>query len=278
MPLDDAKDPYAVPPGLAERIDALDLRQNIRELIDDGYTVIQDPAALAIADEVREAILRLVPMTPEDKARSRFTLLDLDPVFAKAITVPRLLALKEFLVGKGAVFSQLTGSIRRKGPGALGLHADNSWFPTPFPDWELTCTACFVTDEFTQEGGCTLVIPGSHKLKSHPPADRRESLEGAVPIVAPKGSIALWDGSVWHGNYPRQIEGERVVAHLTYCRLGLQPIETYDHLDEAWFEGKHEELPTLLGRHNFLGRRHGWKENDRELLGQTYRDVHGRGY
>ncbi|WP_374575590.1 phytanoyl-CoA dioxygenase family protein [Phenylobacterium sp.] len=263
---------------MAAKIAALGLEQNVKDLIDDGYTIIQDPHAHAIADEVREAIIRCVPAPPEAKAPTRFTLLDQDPAFAKAITTPKLLVLVEFLLGRGALFSQLSGSRRRQGPTSLGLHADNSWFPEPFPAWELMCTACFVTDEFTRESGATLVIPGTHKLKRHPPRDVRENLEGAVPIVAPKGSICLWDGSLWHGNYPRTDPGERIVLHMTYTRLGIQPIETYDHLDADWFAGKDEALPTLLGRHNFLGRRHGWKQNDRELLKETYDQVHGPGF
>jgi hypothetical protein len=275
MGVDVVEDPYAVAEDLTRRIDVLDLRQNIRDLVDDGYTVIHDPKALAIADEVREAIIRCVPAPPEARAPTRFTLLDQDPVFAEAVTAPKLLALVEFLLGRGAVFSQLSGSRRRQGPTSLGLHADNSWFPAPFPEWEISCTACFVTDEFTQASGATLVIPGTHKLRGHPPKDIRTNLEGAIPIVAPKGSICLWNGSVWHGNYPRQLPGERVVLHMTYTRVGMAPIETYDHLDEAWFQGKDPALPTLLGRHNFLGRRHGWKQNDRALLKETYDQVHG---
>jgi hypothetical protein len=275
MPLDSPADPYAVAGDLAPRIDALNLRGNVRDLVDNGYTVIQDEKAHQIVDEVREAIIRCVPAPPEAKAPTRFTILDQDPVFAEAIAAPKLLAMVEFLLGRGALFSQLSGSRRRQGPGSLGLHADNSWFPAPFPEWELSCTACFVTDEFTRESGATLVIPGTHKLKTHPPKDARTTLEGAVPIEAPKGSICLWDGSVWHGNYPRTVPGERIVLHMTYTRIGMQPIENYDHLDQSWFAGKDPALPSLLGRHNFLGRRHGWKENDRELLKETYADVHG---
>ena len=275
MPLDAPAAPDIVSADLAPRIEALDLWENVRELVDYGYTVIQDPKAHAIVDDVRNAVIRCVPAEPHEKAATRFTLLDQDPVFAEAITVPRLLALAEFLLGRGAVFSQLAGSRRRAARGSLGLHADNSWFPDPFPQWEISCTACFVTDEFTEEAGATLVIPGTHKLKRNPTREEREKLEGAVPIVAPKGSICLWDGSVWHGNYPRQIPGERVVLHMTYTRVGFQPIETYDHLGEDWFAGKDPALPTLLGRRNFLGRRHGWKQNDRELLMETYRQVHG---
>jgi hypothetical protein len=278
MPLDAADDPYAVAEDLAPRIDALGLRDNVRDLVDNGYTVIQDPKAHAIADEVRDAIIRCVPAEPHEKAPTRFTLLDQDPVFAEAVATPRLLALVEFLLGRGAVFSQLSGSRRRQGRGSLGLHADNSWFPVPFPPWEISCTGCFVTDEFTEESGATLVIPGTHKLRRHPTKEERANPLGAVPIVAPKGSICLWDGSVFHGNYPRQLPGERIVLHMTYTRLGMQPIETYDHLDDAWFEGKDPIWPTLLGRRNFLGRRHGWKQNDRELLKETYEQVHGPGF
>ena len=278
MPLAAAQDPYTVPEDLAPRIDDLELRSNIHDLVDNGYTVIQDPRAHEIANEVREAIIRVVPAKPEEKAPTRFTILDQDPIFARAITVPRLLALVEFLLGRGALFSQLSGSRRRQGPNSLGLHADNSWFPEPFPDWEISCTACVVTDEFTRESGATLVIPGTHKLKSHPSKDARQSLKGAVPIVAPKGSICLWDGSIWHGNYPRQSPGERVVLHMTYTRIGMHPIENYDHLGDEWFEGKDAALPGLLGRNIFLGRRHGWKENDRVLLKNTYDLVHGPGF
>lgn len=271
-------EPTPMSKDLASTIDALDLRANVRDLIENGYTVIQDPRAHAIVDQVREAIIRNVPAAPEEKAPTRFNLLDKDPVFAEAVTTPSLLALVEVLLGPGALFSQLSGSRRRPGPNSLGLHADNSWFPAPFPAWEIMATACFVTDEFTEESGATLVIPGSHRFKSHPPGDLRQTLEGAVPIVAPKGSICLWDGSVWHGNYPRQLPGERIVLHMTYTRIGIHPIESYDHLGEDWFAGKDLALPRLLGRETFLGRRPGWKENDRELLKKTYDQVHGPGF
>ncbi len=277
MPLDTALDPYAVPETLAERVDALGLRQNVREMVDHGYTVIQDAEAHALTDEVREAILRLVQETEgASQGFAAALLLGRDPVFEKAITVPKLLVMVEYLLGRGAILSQLTSSVRRRSKGFLGLHADNSWFPAPFPAWEIMCTACWVTDEFTEESGATLVIPGTHKLKSHPTPEARTSLKGAVPIVAPKGSLCLWDGSVWHGNYPRQIDGQRVVLHMTYTRAGMMPVEDYRHLDEAWLEGKPEMLRELLGRGLFLGST--TKESggpDMDLLANTRRLVHG---
>lgn len=277
----EAADPYAVPDWLEARVDALDIRHNVRELVDNGCTVIQDPAAHALTDKVREAIKRLAQETEEPKTGvAAGLLLGRDPVFEEAAIVPRLLALVEFLLGRGAVLSQLIGSVRKESPAFLGLHCDNSWFPEPFPPWEMTCTACWVTDAFTKEAGSTMVIPGTHKLRRHPPREVKQSLAGAVPIVAPKGSLCLWDGSVWHGNYPRQIPGERVVLHMTYNRIGLTPVEDYRHLDDAWLEGKPAELATLLGRKTFFGTTtatSGGTSGPR--LQETYRQVHGpQGY
>lgn len=260
---------------LDQRIAALGLTENVRELREQGFTILHDPQAVELADAVREAIIRVVPAEPEDKVATRFTLLDQDPVFADAISIPRLLTLVEVLLGTGFLFSQLSGSRRRASKGSLDLHADNSWFPAPFPEWEIMATACFVTDEFTLESGATLVVPGSHRLKRHPTPQEQVDRPGAQPIIAPKGAIALWDGSIWHGNYPRQLPGERVVLHMTYTRIGMHPIENYDHLGDEWLAGKSPEMQRLLGRDVFLGRKHDFKQNDRELLMKTYAQVHG---
>jgi hypothetical protein len=270
-----------IAPDLRDRLDALGLWDNVRDLQDRGYTIIQDPVAHALTDRVRAAILRLAKESEGRNAGRRAgLLLGRDPVFPEAVVVPRLLALVEYLVGRGALLSQLIGTVRREEAAGLVLHADNSWFPAPFPQWEIMCTACWVTDEFTRDNGATLVIPGTHKNKCHPPHDIRQSLDGAIPIEAPPGSIALWDGSVWHGSYPRINPGERVVMHMTYTRIGMQPIDDYSHLDTAWLADRDPQLRSLLGRDLFF---HSTTEEngstDHERLQHTYRLVHGpQGY
>jgi ectoine hydroxylase-related dioxygenase (phytanoyl-CoA dioxygenase family) len=207
-------------------------------------------------------------------------LLGRDPVFAEAVLVPKLLVMAEYLVGRGMLMSQLIGSIRRQDGAPLALHADNSWFPEPFPPWEIMGTACWVTDEFAPDTGPTLIMPGTHKHRRHPPRGVRKSLEGAQPIIAPKGSLCLWNGSVWHGNYSRKVPGERVVLHMTYTRIGFEPVEDYSHLDDAWLAGQPPEMADLLGRKLFFGSTTPSSGGtDPARLQRTYRLVHGpRGY
>jgi hypothetical protein len=49
--------------ALEARIEALGLRQNVRELDALGYTVLHDPVAEGLTDRVCEAILRLAQET-----------------------------------------------------------------------------------------------------------------------------------------------------------------------------------------------------------------------
>jgi hypothetical protein len=76
---------------------------------------------------------------------------------------------------------------------------------------------------------------------------------GAIHTECPAGSVVFWDGSTWHtGNAPRRIDGKRVVVHVTYSRLALRPVESYDFLGEDWLENKPFEMRVLLGREDFL--------------------------
>ena len=146
-------------------------------------------------------------------------LLHKDPVFAEAVLQPKLRAMAEFSVGRGYLLSQVAASVRGKGAPPIGLHADHNWMPAPFPAHNMLLTACWALDDYTEAGGATLVIPGSHTARRHPDLDEIRALKGAQPIECPAGSVALWDGNIWHSNYPRQLEGERVVCHITYSRL-----------------------------------------------------------
>jgi len=72
--------PSANPMPLDARIDALGLRDNVRELDELGYAVVQDPVAHALTDRVRDAILRLADGTEGPaKGYSASLLLGRDP-------------------------------------------------------------------------------------------------------------------------------------------------------------------------------------------------------
>jgi len=246
--------PFEFTKEFQSKIDALQLTETVNDIKNKGYAIVHSGENDEFNQELRKICLDLAKETEgPSKGYAASILLGRHPIFEKVVLNPRLLAMAEVMCGKGALLSQIIASVRPKQSPEIGLHADQNWFPAPFPVHNQLFTVCWALDDFTEEGGCTKVIPGSHKKRRHPLPNEIVDQKGAIPIECSAGSLTMWDGSVWHSNYPRKIEGNRVVIHITFCRLALRPVESYDHLDEKWLKDKPQELSVLLGRDDFLG-------------------------
>ena len=172
-----------------------------------------------------------------------------------AVLNPKALAMAEFSVGRGCLLGSLAATVRAKGEPALPLHADQAMFPAPFPEHNMMLTACWVLDDFTEAGGATRVLPGTNRLRRLPD-DAESANAGGVPMACRPGSLAIWDGRVWHGNFARTAEGQRVVLHATYYRLLMRPGEDYSDVADGLIETYGERMSQLLGREDFLFKKH----------------------
>ncbi len=248
------RQPFELSAELAARVEGLGLQAHLDQMRVEGYTIIPDIASKAFTARLRETCLRLAKETEGPaKGNSASLLLGRDPIFEEVVLNPKIQALVEVMCGQGALLSQLIAGIRPKGAPAIGLHADQNWTPAPFPVHNQLLTMCWAMEDFSLAAGCTKVIPKSHLLRRHPNKEEIEQQSGAIPTECPASSIVCWDGSTFHANYPRQLDGERVVLHITFSRLALRTVENYAHLDEKWLEGKPHELSIMLGREDFLG-------------------------
>jgi ectoine hydroxylase-related dioxygenase (phytanoyl-CoA dioxygenase family) len=252
---------FAVSDELAPRIEALGLRRHVNEMEERGYTVIEVAASPEFFERLRAAIKRCCAedrgryFNITEKGASADNLLDRDPVFAEAVMNEKLLAMMEYMCGRNPLLSQLSGSVRYQGAKAMPLHADQDWIPAPMPEHNALMTGCFYCDEMTLEAGPTKVVPGTHKLRRQPSPDETAAETGAEPLTAPKYSIGLWDGRLWHSNYARTAPGERVVLHATYCRLAYRPLEDYGHLGRDFTDHHGPVIASLLGRNLWFGNR-----------------------
>ncbi len=237
----------AISAELQPFIDELGLADNCEELINQGWTVLQGVASAEFNTRLRSTILGLT-----SGRTGANMLMAQDPVFAEAVMMPKLMAMAEFSVGRGFLLSQVAASVRAPGSPVIGLHADHNWLPAPFPAHNMLLTACWACDGFTEAGGATLVIPNTHTLRRHPNAAEIAALEGAMAIECEPGDVAVWDGNVWHSNYPRRLDGERVVCHITYTRLMMRQVEDYAAHANQLIQDYGEPMAQLLGRHDML--------------------------
>ncbi len=245
--------PWEVSGELRPRIDELDLWEVVESLREHGYAVIRDVAPPSLMDELREAIHTFAQDREGRGIAGAPLLLGRHPAVDRVATLPKVMAIAEFSVGKAMRAGRFVGSVKQEDGEGLALHADQSWIPTPFPEHNLLVTFCFACEGMTKAGGSTFVVPGSHRLRRTPTPLEMEKSE-RVPIETEKGDVAVWDGSVWHGSYPRTVAGTRTVLHATYQRLYTQPIDDFTYLlkDEAYMATAPEGMRQLLGADLFF--------------------------
>ena len=262
-----SRQPFDLDDRLAVKVASLGLDETVRSLKEDGYGYVHELADPDFNGRLRETLLRLCRDSVDDEGVGM--LLDKDPIITEAVLNPKLLAVAEVMCGTGAMVSQVIASVRPQGGPPVPLHVDQGWMPAPFPVHNQLVTFCWATDKFTEENGSTKVVPKSHLRARHPTLQETFEEAGAVATACPAGSAVVWNGSVWHGGYPRTAAGERAVLHVTYSRLALRPIECYDDLGEDWLAGKPYEMRVLLEREDFLNTTVGRIANGPELLLRT---------
>ena len=242
-------------PDVVQRAHALGLAKNLAELDEKGYTVVHDAFSSEFADELREEAHRNHDSAPPDVGFRATMLLKRGALWEEAVIHPWVLALAEYLLGRGCLIYQSDSII--KGPGLdthPGLHADYgaSRVAEPFPDYCVEATAVWAIDDFDEPAGPTVIVPGSFRNRRQvPPGTTRE---GGVLIEMPKGSIAFWHGASWHGAMPRQREGKRTSLHNAYARFFMRPLERYDDIDQEIVDRNPPVFSTLCGLDDPFGK------------------------
>jgi ectoine hydroxylase-related dioxygenase (phytanoyl-CoA dioxygenase family) len=143
-------------------------------------------------------------------------------IFEKALMAEKRLALITWLLGESCELSSNHGHVRVEGDPEQELHVDAPLVPEPLPVAAVSCNSMWATDYFTKESGATLVVPGSHKRLCSPPANAKDM---AVPVLAKKGSVIVFNGNIRHGAGARTVSGERVGMTMYFNRMYVRPQE-----------------------------------------------------
>ena len=242
-------------PDVVHRARALGLARNMAELNERGYTVLHDAFSDEFADELRAEAHRNHDAAPPNVGFRATMLLKRGALWEEAVIHPWVLALAEYLLGRGCLIYQSDTII--KGPGLdthPGLHADYgaSRVAEPFPDYCVEATAVWAIDDFDAPAGPTVIVPGSFRERRQvPPGATRED---GVLIEMPRGSIAFWHGASWHGAMPREREGKRTSLHNAYARFFMRPLERYDDIDQEIVDRNPPIFSTLCGLDDPFGK------------------------
>ncbi|MBV9540178.1 MAG: phytanoyl-CoA dioxygenase family protein [Alphaproteobacteria bacterium] len=138
------------------------------------------------------------------------------PKCRELVMNPLVLGVTGDLLGHATSFQLHLTQVIAIGPGepAQSIHRDQWAFDFyPFPNgYEVQCNTIWAMTDFTEENGATRVVPGSNHL-----ADKLKfKLEDSIPAEMSKGSVLLYNGSVYHAGGANRSNATRVGINITY--------------------------------------------------------------
>jgi ectoine hydroxylase-related dioxygenase (phytanoyl-CoA dioxygenase family) len=200
-----------------------DLEEHLRNVAEDGYTVLPDAIEPELVDEIDEALLKLerdlgiVPATNlfEGLHTTRiYNLLLHGETFEKIPVHPNVLPVVEGVLDPGLLISSLSSIAIGPDEQAQPVHADDQLIPLPRPHVPIICNTMWAVTDFTEENGATRLVPGSHLFDQPPnPLEPYDT----IPAEMAKGSVLVWVGSLWHGGGANTTTDRRVGIAMNYC-------------------------------------------------------------
>jgi len=97
--------------------------------------------------------------------------------------------------------SNFSANIVRAGAEPQFLHSDQNSVQPPVP-FAIGVNNMFCIDDFTEENGATILIPGSHIAERGLAPDNIYSTKGSIAAVVPAGSCISFDPRLWHASGP----------------------------------------------------------------------------
>jgi ectoine hydroxylase-related dioxygenase (phytanoyl-CoA dioxygenase family) len=229
-----------------------------RQLEEDGYFIVADVFSPAEVAEMRSEFERLSKIEGEygghevhiEPGAPRLSnLFNKSPAFDRCLSCKPTLAAAAHLLREIRVYS-LNARNPLKGEGQQLLHSD---VPRTSPsDWRVV-NSMVMLDDMTETNGPTRVVPGSHKwvpinvpdvnmaevshIEVRPedvpiiPKDPKAPHPKEIKVTGKAGSVAVINGSIWHGGTRNESGAPRRVLHLAIGRRDLpQQLNEREHL------------------------------------------------
>ena len=229
-----------------------------RQLEEDGYFIVAEVFSPAEVEEMRSEFERLSAIEGEygghevhiEPGAPRLSnLFNKSPAFDRCLSCKPTLAAAAHLLREIRVYS-LNARNPLKGEGQQLLHSD---VPRVSPsDWRVV-NSMVMLDDMTMTNGPTRVVPGSHKwvpinvpdvnmaevahIEVRPedvpiiPKDPKAPHPKEIKVTGKAGSVAVINGSIWHGGTRNESGAPRRVLHLAIGRRDLpQQLNEREHL------------------------------------------------
>ena len=253
------------------------LAKALHEIEDQGYTVLENAIGEDLLDSLNEELLRIehqqeiVPASNDFEGQRTvriYNLLAYGSPFSKIPIHSALLPVVDGVLDDGCLISSLSSISIGSGEKAQPIHTDDQLIGLARPHAAIVCNSMWAITDFTEANGATRIVPGSHKDPEGPVYGSDQGIE-SIPAEMRRGSILVWNGSLWHGGGANVTGERRMGIAMNYCAGFIRQQENQQlGIPRDVAAGFPKRLQRLIGYgvyRNLIG--HINKRDPRELLG-----------
>lgn len=200
-----------------------DLSDHLARMDRDGYTIVEDAIETELLDALCADLRRLHEERSVKPAANLFegyrtlrvyNLLALGKLYEAIPVHENVLPLVERVLDRGCLVSSLSSISIGPDETAQPLHADDQLIPLPRPHVPIICNTMWALTDFTEQNGATRLVPGSHRAAEAPvPFAPYVTIAGEMR----RGSVLVFNGSLWHGGGANTTAEHRVGIAMNYC-------------------------------------------------------------
>lgn len=213
----------------ADAIDPALIDAQQEQLLRDGFIILHDMVTTEQIDALRAASAPHLDKMGRNSFEGERTqriygvpakMRAADPLIEHPLILAHLDRLMQpnYLLSQAQVINILSDSP------AQPFHMDDGFYPWPRPRPALSVATVFAIDDFTEDNGATVAIPGSHLWgEGRGPRDD----DPQIKAVMPSGSCILFLGNLWHGGGENSSGGDRFGFTAQYCEPFLRTQENF---------------------------------------------------
>tara|TARA_A100000164_G_C21931323_1_gene785763 strand:+ start:1127 stop:2329 length:1203 start_codon:yes stop_codon:yes gene_type:complete len=229
-----------------------------------GYLIIKNYLNLDVVESLREKVLSLAKdeldhdcaylYGKKNSLQRIYNLLNKDLIFHSILNDKKILRMLDKIFDRKTMHQKfMLSSYHANIIPPMGeeqtLHIDSA-VPEPIPRWIIRANINFLLNDFTEKNGATVCVPGSHKFFKVPKNINQKDFK-FKKLIAPKGSLIIWSGTLWHKSGNNASKKSRIALLSCFASSVLKEMvneEDYGYLlDKKTISKSSKDIKSLIG-------------------------------
>ncbi|MDP3921449.1 MAG: phytanoyl-CoA dioxygenase family protein [Candidatus Omnitrophota bacterium] len=225
-----------------------------------GYAVVEGILGSSFVETTKNAMYEVQKRIIADLGKERLDragelgvlrlMMKYHPHFFRFLEIPEVLAIVDHTVSAAAVMHLQNGFILPSCPKDRTPDVFQNRFHPDFRrvlnGYMVSVNIMFAIDDFSRENGGTLIVPGTHQKE--PPADQDYMEQKAIAVTCPKGSMFVFDSTLWHAAGVNISGKDRLAINHQFTRSYIkQQIDYVRALGDEVVLAQNPRTQQLLG-------------------------------